>query len=139
MEVITMAEQHETTTKHKADLSAERTRDRETFVPPVDIYETDDKITLLADMPGVSGENVDIELKNGTLTLLGRAKPVIPDGFTALYSEYPLGDYSRTFAVSEAVDQEHITAEMSDGVLTLALPKVKAQQPHTIKVKTKVT
>ena len=115
----------------------ERTRNRPLFSPNVDIVETADELMLIADMPGLRAEDVDINFEKGTLTLYGK----VPDRQTGepnyLLREYDVGDFHRSFEVSEAINAERINAEYADGVLTLHLPKTEAYKPRKINVKTK--
>jgi len=82
----------------------------------------------------VSGEDVDVQFENGTLTLHGRVQPRERKGATAWMEEYGVGDFYRTFTVSEVIDASRISAELSDGVLTLHLPKAEAARPRKIAV-----
>jgi HSP20 family protein len=104
---------------------AERTRERACFVPRADIYETDDGITVVADMPGVDENAVDITLEQNVLTISGCAAPVEPDGYRLGYAEYRVGDYQRRFTLSDQIDRDEIEAMVKDGVLHLHLPKVE--------------
>ena len=115
--------------------SVERTRERPLFVPPTDIYETDNTVVLLADMPGVDEKSVDIRLEKGVLTIHGRVDEPSLEGYTLAYAEYGTGDYERAFTLSEEVDTEKISATMKNGVLRLELAKREAARPKTIKVK----
>jgi HSP20 family molecular chaperone IbpA len=112
--------------------SAERTRSRPAFVPRVDIYETDEAIDLVADMPGVDESLVDITLENRVLTVKGLVEPSWPEGYELAYAEYRVGDFERTFTISDTIDRGKIEATVQDGVLRLRLPKA---QPVTTKVK----
>jgi HSP20 family molecular chaperone IbpA len=114
--------------------SAERTRSRPAFVPRVDIYETDESIDLLADMPGVDETSVDITLENRVLTVKGLVEPSWPEGYELAYAEYRVGDFERSFTISDAIDAAGIEATVRDGVLWLHLPK---SQPVTKKVSVK--
>lgn len=134
-----MAEERELqvqdTEKQEIETSdAERTRDRPAFVPRVDIAENNDEIMLAADMPGVSPESVDITLEQGKLTITGYVDPVQPEGYTLTYSEYRVGDFVRSFTLSNQIDQANIEATMSNGVLHLRLPKIG---PKTTKIAVK--
>lgn len=106
---------------------AERTRDRVAFVPHTDIYETEEQIVVVADMPGVDAESVDITLEKNILTLNGYVEPTAPEGYTLAYAEYRVGDYQRSFSLSNEIDQDQIEAKIKDGVLYLHLPKVGPQ------------
>jgi HSP20 family protein len=110
--------------KEVVEESAERTRDRPAFVPRVDIYENDDEIVLVADMPSVDETAVDITVENNVLTIRGDVEPMQPEGYSLAYAEYRVGDYQRSFSLSNQVDQEKIEATLKDGVLRLSLPKV---------------
>lgn len=114
---------------------SESTRNVPIFVPAVDIYESQNELTLLADMPGVPIENVDIDLKDDQLTIRGTTTTEENAG-TAMLREYAVGDYYRQFTVSSAIDREKIEASMKDGVLKLVLPKAEAAKPRKIAVKT---
>jgi HSP20 family molecular chaperone IbpA len=107
-----------------AESGAERTRDRLAFVPRVDIYETDETIVVVADMPGVDENSVDITLEKNVLTINGYVEPVQPENYSLAYAEYRVGDYERSFTLSNEIDQDNIEATLKDGVLTLHLPKV---------------
>ena len=118
------------------DLSAaERTRTRRVYTPKVDIYETEDVIILLADMPGVSEEDVDITLEKNILTVSGYLSDAGHEGYGLAYREYGEGDYERTFALSDEVDRNKIEASMKDGVLKLTLPKAEEMKTRKIAVK----
>jgi HSP20 family molecular chaperone IbpA len=110
---------------------AERTRERQAFVPRVDIYETDEAISVVADMPGVSPESVDITLEKNVLTINGYVDEVHPDDYALAYAEYRVGDFTRSFSLSNQINQEAIEATVKDGVLRLHMPKV---QPTSKKI-----
>lgn len=105
-----------------------------TYTPRVDILETDGELLVYADLPGVKPEDMDIRCENGELTLHGKVAPRQPEADYHRY-EYGVGDFYRTFTLSEAIDTDQITAEMKDGVLTLHLPKSAAVRPRKITVK----
>ena len=115
---------------------AEQTRPGLVFTPSVDIFETDNEITLLADMPGVVPDNLSIDLRDNTLTLEGDIAPVGDQNEGMVYSEYSTGRYYRQFTLSEVIDQAKIEAQLHDGVLRLSLPKVEKATPRKITVKT---
>ena len=114
--------------------AAEQTKDLPVFVPAVDIYETEDKMTVVADMPGVTAEGLSVGLKDDVLTIRGEAA-ADPDGRTVRYREYNSGNYFRQFTISDAIDREKIAAKLKDGVLTLDLPKAEKVKPRQIEVK----
>ena len=115
--------------------STEPTRSGRRYRPVVDILEKADELTVLADMPGTSGENVDINFENGTLTIHGKVRPRDYEKGEMLLHEYGIGDFYRTFQVSETIDPAKISAEFANGVLTLHLPKVEAVKPRKITVR----
>jgi HSP20 family protein len=118
--------------KQEAEIASEQTRPRPVFVPTVDIFETDDKLVVMADMPGVSEEGVDIHLEKNELRIRGNAKDTAVG--QPAYTEYNVGDYQRSFMLADIIDQEGISAQMKDGVLRIELPKAKAAQPRKIQV-----
>lgn len=103
------------------------------FSPAVDIYATDKELVLLADMPGVGQEGVEIELRDNMLSIIGRI-PEVPQKLQPLLTEYRFGNYFRTFHISELVDQSKITASIADGVLKVVLPKVEKAVPRKIPI-----
>ena len=115
---------------------AEQTRPGRVFTPSVDIFETENEITLLADMPGVVPDNLSIDLRDDTLTLEGDITPVDDQKEEMIYAEYSTGRYYRQFSLSEVIDQAKIDAQLQDGVLRLSLPKVEKATPRKITVKT---
>ena len=102
-------------------------------MPQVDILETEDELTLLADMPGVDLEGVDIHFENSELTLYGRAASR-DEGVEFIYREYGVGDFHRAFKIGPSIDSSKISAQLSDGVLTVHLPKTEAVKPRRIEV-----
>ena len=107
------------------------------YQPNVDILEKQDELTVLADVPGVRGEDVDIHFENGTLTIRGKVEPRQGEETDYMLREYGVGDFYRTFQVSESIDGAGINAELSNGVLILHLPKVEAVKPRRIEVRAK--
>jgi HSP20 family protein len=108
-----------------------------TFEPRVDILENEAEYILTADMPGVDPKDIDVRLDQGTLMIHGKVAARQPEGTAYLIREYGVGDYRRTFDVGEGIDPERISAEYSDGVLVLHLPKVEAARPRKISVTAK--
>ena len=115
---------------------AERTRSGRFYRPNVDILEKDDDLTLLADMPGITAQDIDISFENGVLTLHARVQNRQPENAEYLWREYGVGDFYRTFQVSEEIDSSRISGEYKNGVLTLHLPKAERAKPRKIAVKT---
>jgi len=115
----------------------ERMRGGRAFVPHVDIVERDDRLLVLADMPGVKADDVDVEYERGLLTIRGYVAPrQKPERTNYLLQEYHIGDYYRSFHVGEGIDAAGIEARTRDGVLTLILPKSSEVIPRKITVKT---
>jgi HSP20 family molecular chaperone IbpA len=113
---------------------AERTRDRKAFVPRADIYELADEIIVVADMPGVDENSVEITLEKGVLSLTGYVDAEPPAGYDLAYAEYDVGDFVRSFRLSDQIDQGKIAANVKDGVLRIHLPKVGPAQARKIAV-----
>ncbi|MFV2065451.1 MAG: Hsp20/alpha crystallin family protein [Pirellulales bacterium] len=114
--------------------AVERTRGGQAFSPRVDILETDEELVLYGDLPGVAAETLDIQFENGVLTIHGKVDRRHGD-ISFLYGEYGIGDFYRTFNVSEAIDSTKITAELKNGVLKVQLPKTDAVKPRRIEVR----
>lgn len=115
----------------------ERARDRRTYAPNVDIIETADEFLVLADMPGVAPDAIDIQYEQGVLTMHGRVDPRQDEENTSyLLYEYGVGDFYRSFRLGEGIDAEKIEARLKDGVMELHLPKSEASKPRKIRVKT---
>jgi HSP20 family protein len=113
----------------------EQTRSGPVYSPAVDIFETDQTITVLADLPGVKAEELDIDLRDDVLSLTGRVTPEGTSKESLVLREYRPGTYFRRFILSQAIDQAKIDAKLEDGVLRLELPKVQKARPRQIKVK----
>jgi HSP20 family protein len=116
---------------------AERLEEAPRFVPDVDIAEDEEKFTVWADMPGIDSSTLDVRFEQGALSIYAKAAPRQPGGTRYLACEYGVGDYFRSFNVTETIDVSGISAEYADGVLTLTLPKVESAKPRKIQVRTK--
>ena len=114
----------------------EHTRPVRHYRPRVDITESASELTVCAEMPGVGIKNIDINFENGQLTIHGRVASRQGDDTEYLLQEHDIGDFYRTFQVSEQIDANKIEAAYTNGVLTLRLPKVEAAKPRKITVKT---
>jgi len=112
----------------------ERIRNVKTFVPRVDIYETREALFLIADMPGVDDKTVDVEMEKNILTISGRVDDGKVKDHTLVFSEYEVGDYERTFTLSDEIDREKIKATVKQGVLRLELPKAEKVKPKKIAI-----
>jgi HSP20 family molecular chaperone IbpA len=128
-----MAEKTVAAHREQTPASRERTRSQERFIaPPVDIYETPDGLFLMADLPGVGKDDLDIKVENNVLTIQGSTTHSAPGASIA--REYELVGFFRQFELSDKVDQTKITAELKHGVLQLHLPKPEVAKPRKIAV-----
>lgn len=116
--------------------SLENVRNLPVFIPPVDICESENEVVVLADMPGVPMENVEIDLHGDQLTIKGRVTAAYGNGEQGrvIWREWQEGDYFRRFTITSNVDREKIEAKMKDGVLKLVLPKAQAAKPRKIEI-----
>jgi len=104
------------------------------FVPTTDIFETEDALTVVMEVPGVNKEAVDISVENEVLKIEAKIDPSKYDGMEPLYTEYNVGHFARSFTLSNKIDQQQINAKLEDGVLTLTLKKAKEAVPRKISV-----
>jgi len=104
--------------------------------PAVDIFEGADDITLVADMPGVSKEGLELRAERNSLVIEGGAKLNMPEGMEALYADVRSTRYRRSFALSNELDTDQINANLKDGVLTVRIPKRAELRPRRIEVQT---
>ena len=116
----------------------EPTRSRRIYTPDVDIIEGEEEIVVIADMPGVDEKSVDVVLEKNVLEIYGKVDPEIPERHKLAVSEYGIGDYLRTFTLSDEVEKDKIQASVKNGVLRLVLPKVQAAKTRKIQVKAEV-
>lgn len=116
--------------------TAEQTRSGPLYSPAVDIFENDNAITVLADMPGVKVQDLQIDLRESVLTLTGRVSPPETPTESDVLREYGSGTFFRQFTLAETVDQSRIDARLADGVLRLELPKVEKAKPRQITIRT---
>lgn len=121
--------------KREVEKKEEATVPARVFLPTADIYETQDSLTVILEMPGVEKSNVDVRVEDGALNVQGRLDLSKYQGLQPLYTEYNVGHYSRSFQLSSKIDQNRIGAELKDGVLSLTLPKVEEAKPRRIEVK----
>ncbi|MBW2093434.1 MAG: Hsp20/alpha crystallin family protein [Deltaproteobacteria bacterium] len=119
--------------KKEMESKSELTQRRPVFIPAVDIFENKEALVLIADMPGVTNDGVEIHLEDSELTIRGKVleeqQNVLP-----VYTEYRSGDYYRSFTLSNVIDQQKIEASMKDGVLKIILPKAETAKPRQITV-----
>lgn len=132
-----MADSKDIKVREKQELTtpAEQTTPGMVFTPQVDIFETEKEITLLADIPGVKSEKLNIDLRDNVLTIAGDIQPTEGSDEEDLLIEYETGRFYRQFTLSEVIDQNRIDAKLGDGVLRLTLPKLEKATPRKIAVK----
>jgi HSP20 family protein len=131
-----MSGSQELTVRDKQELAQqeEKTIPGRYFVPAADIFETEEALAVVLEMPGVATNNVDVQIENNVLRVEGKIDHSAYTGIDPVYTEYNVGHYARVFALSDKIDQEAITARVEDGVLTLTLPKSKDALPRRITV-----
>jgi HSP20 family protein len=121
--------------KREVEKKEETTIRARVYVPTADIYETQDALHVILEMPGVQKNNVDIHVEDDVLSVEGRLDLSKYKGLGPLYTEYNVGHYSRNFRLSNKIDQSSIGADLKDGVLSVILPKVAEAKPRTIEVR----
>jgi HSP20 family protein len=109
-------------------------RSERKVAPPIDIFETDERVVVLADMPGVDRSELDITVDRGLLTVRGKQRQQTREGLNPIYQEYSPSIFERSFTLSELVDAENVSANVRDGVLRLEIPKRREARPHKITV-----
>jgi HSP20 family protein len=131
-----MASRQELQVQQKRELEKkeETTIPARVFLPTADIYESNDALNVVLEMPGVEKNSVEVRVEDGVLKIDGRLDFSKYQGLQPLYTEYNVGHYSRSFRLSSKIDQNKIGAELKDGVLSLVLPKVEEAKPRTIQV-----
>jgi HSP20 family protein len=117
-----------------ADAAPPADQERYLCKPLIDIYETEEGLVLHADLPGVSIKTLELQVQDNKLTLFGRVNTVVPAEARPVHQEYVVADFVRSFILSEEVDHEHITANMTNGVLKVILPKAAKAKPRRIEV-----
>ena len=106
------------------------------FNPSIDIYETGEGLVLYADLPGVTSEGLDLQVQDNRLTLFGRIACRDDETGSALHEEYQVGDFLRSFILSDEVDHDRISARLNNGVLRVELPRAARGEPRRIEVTT---
>src|SRR4051794_9007357 len=104
------------------------------FVPATDIFETEDALTVVMEVPGVDREALDINLENDVLRVQAKIAPAKYDGMAPLYTEYNVAHFTRSFTLSNRIDRQQISARLEDGVLTLTLQKMTEAMPRKISI-----
>ncbi len=130
-----MAKENEVQIQHEPARQVEQTRNRKIYSPDVDIYEKEDAIVLLADMPGTDDKMVNITLDKNVLTIYGAVDMEPLKGYSLEYAEYGIGDYQRSFTLSNLIDQNKIDASVNNGVLRLVMHKAEAAKARKIEVR----
>ena len=131
-----MAPSQELAVREKRELVGkdEKTVPGRFYVPYADIYETDEALTVLMEMPGVAREGVSVALEDDVLRVEGRIDFSKYEGMEPVYTEFNVGHYTRSFALSGKIDRERIGAQLEDGVLVLTLPKAREARPRRIAI-----
>ena len=104
------------------------------FVPTTDIFETEDALTVVMEVPGVGRDAIDITTENDVLKIEAKIDPAKYDGMEPLYTEYNVGHFARSFTLSNKIDRQQISAKLEDGVLTLTLKKAQEAIPRKIAI-----
>jgi HSP20 family molecular chaperone IbpA len=129
-----MAERKDLTSRGQ-DRDVKRDRNEGWIVPPVDIFEDADAVTLIADVPGVANDRLHVGIDHEVLTLEGEADIAMPQGIEAVHVDTPSARYRRTFSLSGDLDPDQISATLKDGVVTVSIPKRAEAKPKRVKVK----
>jgi HSP20 family protein len=133
----TMATAQDLAVRDKKELvtKEEKTVPGRYYVPYADIYETDEALSVVMEMPGVERKDIDVALENNVLRIDGRIDFTKYEGMEPVYAEYNVGHYTRSFTLSNKIDQDTISAQLNEGVLTLTLPKTTEVQARRISIK----
>jgi len=131
-----MAKDQSLTVQEKQELQS---RDEQTvpgrfYVPSTDIYENEEELVVVVEVPGVAREDVAINVENDQLSISARLNFDKYDNYQPVYTEYNVGNFTRNFHLSNKIDSSAIDAKMKDGVLTLRLPKIPEAKPRKVKV-----
>ena len=131
-----MARSQELEVQQKKELVSkeEKTTPARYYMPNTDIYETDETLTVVMEIPGVEKKDVDVRLENDTLRVEARLDFGKYEGLEPLYTEYNVGHFTRAFTLSSKIDQQQISAQLEDGVLSLTLKKVREAVPRQIAI-----
>jgi HSP20 family molecular chaperone IbpA len=120
--------------KREVESKQEATIPARVFLPATDIFETDEALTVILEMPGVDKDKVDVKVENDVLQIEGWIDFSRYEGLQPVYTEYNIGNYARSFQLSSKIDQDRISAELRDGVMTLVLPKSERAKTRKISV-----
>ncbi|HLJ19252.1 MAG TPA: Hsp20/alpha crystallin family protein, partial [Stellaceae bacterium] len=133
----TMAKAQELSVQEKKEMTSkeEKTVPARYYVPNADIFETDEALTVLMEVPGVDKKDVSVNLENDVLRIEGKIDFSKYEGLDPVYAEYNIGHYARAFTLSNKIDPDGISADLADGVLTLTLRKAKEAMPRRIPIR----
>ena len=120
--------------KREVEKKTEGTTPGRIFVPVTDIFETPEALTVVLEMPGVDRDSIEASIENDVVTIDGRIDFAKYEGMQPVYTEYNVGHYARSFEISDKIDQNKISAQMKDGVVTIVLPKAEQAKPRKIQV-----
>ncbi len=120
--------------KKELEGKEEKTVPGKHYIPYTDIFETEDALMVVMEMPGVERSDVNIDVEKNVLSVAGRIQFSKYDDLKPVYTEYNIGHFSRSFVLSNEIDQHGITAKVDDGVLTLTLPKAKEATARRIEI-----
>jgi HSP20 family protein len=121
--------------KRELETKEEGTIPARSFLPTADIFEAEDALHVVLEMPGVEKDNINLNVREGVLNIEGRLDFAKYKNLQPLYTEYNVGNYSRSFRLSTSIDQNKIGAELKDGVLSLTLPKIEEAKPRAIQIR----
>jgi HSP20 family protein len=130
-----MTDKQELQVREKRELKqeGEATREGPHFRPEVDIFEREDALIMVADVPGSSNDEIELDLQENSLNLVATV-PHLDSRWKPIYLEYEIGHYVRQFRIGQIVDTARISAQVKDGVLTVTLPKIEKAMPRKIEV-----
>jgi HSP20 family protein len=128
MESTSMREQ-----RGEREDGVEAVSDRPVVVPYVDVFENEQELVVVADLPGVARDDLTIRLEENELTIEARRSPVTQGA--PLATEYRTADYRRSFVLPRGIDRDAIDARLTAGVLRVGLPKAAAARPRRIEIK----
>jgi HSP20 family protein len=121
--------------KKELATKGEKTVPARYFVPTTDIYETDESLTVVMEVPGVEKDDINVKLENDVLRIEGQIDFSKYQEMEPVYTEYNIGHYARSFTLSDRIDQNEISAQLDNGVLTLTLKKAKQALPRRIEIR----
>jgi HSP20 family protein len=124
----------DTMEKKELETEQEKTVPGKHYVPYTDIFEEDDALIVVMEIPGVARNDTDIHVDKNVLSVEAKINHSQYDGLAPVYTEYNIGHYSRSFTLSNEIDQDGISAKTEEGVLTLRLPKSKDTPPRRIEI-----